>query len=191
MRIEKARKEKAAQFARLIMLAMSYDCCRFFAGPDHTLDDFQCMMTRLVERDDSQYSYLNTEVAVAEDGELMGICVTYDGGQLHRLRKAFVSAALEVFGIDYSKMDDETQAGELYVDSLAVVEKFRNQGVATALLRSAVQKAEQMQLPAVGLLVDADNPCAERLYQNVGFAYVNDAVWGGHVMHHLQFKVMD
>ncbi len=173
------------------MLAMSHDCCQFFAGPDHTLDDFQCMMTRLVERDDSQYSYLNTEVALAEDGELMGICVTYDGGQLHRLRKAFVSAALEAFGIDYSKMDDETQAGELYVDSLAVVEKFRNQGVATALLRSAVQKAEQMQLPAVGLLVDADNPCAERLYQNVGFAYVNDAVWGGHVMHHLQFKIMD
>ena len=191
MRIEKARKEKAAQFARLIMLAMSHDCCQFFAGPDHTLDDFQCMMTRLVERDDSQYSYLNTEVALAEDGELMGICVAYDGGQLHRLRNAFVSAALEVFGIDYSKMDDETQAGELYVDSLAVVEKFRNQGVATALLRSAVQKAEQMQLPAVGLLVDADNPCAERLYQNVGFAYVNDTVWGGHVMHHLQFKVMD
>ena len=40
MRIENARKEQAAQIARLIMLAMNHDCCQYFAGPDHTLDDF-------------------------------------------------------------------------------------------------------------------------------------------------------
>lgn len=189
MRILPARKEQAAQIARLIMLAMNHDCCQYFAGPNHTLDDFHRMMTRLVEREDSQYSYQNTEVAMADDGALIGICVTYDGGQLHRLRKAFVSEALESFGIDYSNMDDETQAGELYADSMAVVEKYRNQGIASALLRSAAQKAARMQLPAVGLLVDAGNPGAERLYRQVGFEYVNDTEWGSHPMHHMQLKV--
>ena len=189
MRIENARKEQAAQIARLIMLAMNHDCCQYFAGPDHTLDDFHRVMTELVERDDSQYSYRNTEVAVDDDGRLMGICVTYDGGRLRGLRRAFVEAARVAFGIDYSGMDDETQAGELYADSLAVEERDRLQGVASALLLSAAAKAKRMGLPAVGLLVDAGNPDAERLYRRVGFEYVNDAEWGSHPMHHLQRKV--
>ena len=56
--IRSADVAQAPEIASLIMEAMDHDCCRNFAGPDHTLDDFRDMMTRLVAMDDSQYSYL-------------------------------------------------------------------------------------------------------------------------------------
>ena len=187
IRIEDAQKEQAAVIARLIMEAMNYDCCQWFAGPDHTLEEFHQLITTLVERDDSQYSYLNTLVAITESNNIAGICVSYDGATLRRLRQPFVDGALAVFGRDYSDMNDETTAGELYVDSLCVDKEFRGQGIATQLLEATIAKGKKMNLPT-GLLVDTGNPQAERLYHHVGFVYVDDNEWGGHKMKHLQRK---
>lgn len=183
--IQEARPTQAEAIARLIMEAMNHDCCRYFAGPAHTLDDFHWLMTSLVERPDSQYSYRNTLVAMAGD-TLAGICVSYDGALLHTLRRAFIDGARAAFGIDHSGIDDETQPGELYIDSLAVAEGFRHQGIATLLLRATIAKAHQSGLPATGLLVDKGNPRAERLYTRLGFTFVNDTTWGSHPMKHLQ-----
>ena len=66
--------------------------------------------------------------------------------------------------------------------------RYRGQGIATQLLKATVQKAADMGLPAVGLLVDKGNPLAEKLYARVGFGYVDDNEWGGHPMRHLQMK---
>ena len=57
------------------------------------------------------------------------------------------------------------------------------------LLKAVIEKGREMGLPAVGLLVDKGNPKAERLYADMGFEYVNDAVWGGHSMKHLQYPL--
>ena len=190
MEIQPAKDSQARSIARLIMQAMNYDCCRYFAGPDHTLDDFERMMTSLVQSEKSQYSYLNAIVAVDEDGgEPCGVCISYDGARLHELREAFVNAARDSLGRDFGSMADETSAGELYIDSIAVREDCRGRGIATCLLQAAVDKARAMNLPAVGLLVDKGNPKAERLYERVGFRYVGDSSWGGHEMKHLQYAV--
>ncbi|PTL33417.1 zinc ABC transporter permease [Prevotella sp. oral taxon 376] len=189
MDIENARATQARDIARLIMEAMNHECCQYFAGERHTLQDFEDLMTRLVERDDSQYSYRNTLVAVNERQKVIGICVAYDGRDLHRLRKAFVAGALEAFDRDFSDMDDETQEGEFYIDSLAVSEAFRHRSIATQLLKATVEKARKRGAEAVGLLVDQGNPKAEALYQRIGFIYQNDASWGGHPMRHLQIKL--
>ena len=182
--IKNARKEQSPDIARLIMTAMTDDCCLHFCGVGYGLEDFRGMMTMLVEREDSQYSYRNTLVAM--DGErLVGIAVSYDGGRLHELRQAFVEAAKEQIGKDHSGMDDETQAGELYLDSLAVLPDYRRQGIARRLLKATKEKADRMGLPCVGLLVDNGNPAGEALYVSVGFRYVNDNSWGGHPMKHL------
>ncbi len=138
----------------------------------------------LVEQEDSQYSYRNTLVAMDED-RLVGIAVSYDGGRLHELRQAFIQAAKEYIGMDHSGMGDETQAGELYLDSLAVLPAYRRQGIARRLLKSTKERADRMGLPYVGLLVDKGNPSGEALYASVGFRYVNDSCWGGHPMKHL------
>ena len=206
--IREANKSQAAEIACLIMTAMTEDCCLYFCGEDYGLEEltsgracsrsaeqaslrrsrllgaFRKMMTMLVEREDSQYSYRNTLVAMDAD-RVVGISVSYDGGLLHELRRAFIEAAKEHFGKDHTGMDDETQAGELYLDSLAVLPEYRRQGIARKLLLATKERANRMGLPCVGLLVDKGNPVGEALYASVGFRYVNDNRWGGHPMKHL------
>ena len=128
--IREATKPQAAEIASLIMMAMTDDCCLYFCGDGYGLEDFHSMMTMLVEREDSQYSYRNTLIAMDGD-KVVGISVSYDGGRLHELRRAFINAAKECLGKDHSGMDDETQAGELYLDSLAVLPEYRRQGIAS------------------------------------------------------------
>lgn len=206
--IKNAVKEQAAEIARLIMMAMTDDCCLHFCGEGYGQEDladgragsrsaeqaslhrsrllaaFRKMMTLLVEREDSQYSYKNTLVAV--DGDtVVGISVSYDGSKLHELRRAFIEMAIEHIGKNHSGMDDETQAGELYLDSLAVLPEYRRQGIASRLIKATKERADRMGLPCVGLLVDKGNPGGEALYASAGFRYANDSHWGGHEMKHL------
>ena len=182
--IREANKSQAAEIARLIMTAMTDGCCLYFCGEGYGLEDFYKMMTMLVEREDSQYSYRNTLVAMDAD-KVVGISVSYDGGRLSELRPAFIKAAKEHVGKDHSGMDDETQAGELYLDCLAVLPEYRRQGIARKLLLATRERANRLGLPCVGLLVDKDNRVGEALYTSAGFQYVNDNQWGGHRMKHL------
>ena len=182
--IQEATKEQAPEIAALIMMAMTDECCLHFCGEGHDLQDFRKMMVLLVEREQSQYSYSNTLVAV-ENGRVVGAAVSYDGARLHELRQAFIENARVCLGKDHSAMPDETQDGELYIDSLAVMPEYRHQGIGTRLLKATKEKANAMRLPAVGLLVDKDNPTAEALYSAIGFRYVGDNQWGGHDMKHL------
>ena len=111
--IREARPEEAGRIADLIIMAMTEECCLHFCGPDHDIDDFRRVMISLVARTDTQYSYLNTLVAIEETapvpspplpsapvpgvsapGCIVGICVSYDGALLHQLRQAFIDAAL-------------------------------------------------------------------------------------------------
>ncbi len=185
MTITTALRTDAPVIARLIMQAMTDECCQNLAGDRHTLEDFAAMMTTLVAMDDSQYSYRNTLTARTEQNEVAGICVSYNGADLHSLRKRFIEEAARQLDRDFTDMPDETAPGELYIDSLAVYPQFRKQGIATALLKATIDKARQAGLPA-GLLVDKGNPTAEKLYKKVGFQYVNDTEWAGHGMRHLQ-----
>jgi len=148
--IVEGTKDQAAEIARLIMTAMTDDCCLYFCGDGFGLNDFHKMMTMLVERENSQYSYRNTLVAMDGD-KVIGISVSYDGARLHELRRAFIEAAKKYIGKDHSGMDDETQAGELYLDSLAVLPEYRRQGIARKLIvkiKHFVLFKPQLQAPA-------------------------------------------
>ena len=196
MTIQPANPSHAADIAQLIMTAMTDDCCQYLAGENHTLDDFYHMMVSLVLMDDSQYSWRNAFVALDDDAvdgnidyaPVAGVIVGYDGGELHRLRRRFQEAALKHLGMDYSQMHDETEPGEYYIDSLAVYPEYRKRGIASALLRHIANHAATLHLPAA-LLVDKDNPQAERLYTSLGFLYIGDNKWGGHKMKHLRLNI--
>jgi len=195
--IRPATPNDAPFVARLIMAAMTDECCLYFCGRGHGLQDFRSMITALVRRTDSQYSYLNTLVAevpenpdeTVENLTPAGISVAYDGARLHELRRAFVDMARQQLGRDHSQMADETQAGELYLDSFAVEPRFRRRGIGTRLLRATAERARAMGLPRVGLLVDEANPSAERLYRSAGFRHADNNLWGGHPMRHLVLDV--
>lgn len=196
MKILPANPTHAADIARLIITAMTDDCCQFLVGPNHTLEDFYNTMLRLVLMDDSQYSWRNAFVAVddeaapddIEHAPVAGAIVGYDGKDLHRLRRRFQEAAMADWQMDYSNMDDETAEGEFYLDSLAVYPQYRKRGIASQLLNRFIEHAASLGLPAA-LLVDKGNPSAERLYTSMGFEYCNDATWGGHAMRHLLHRL--
>ena len=185
MKITQASPNHATDIAQLVMMAMTDECCQNLAGEGNTLADFARVMNRLTAADYSQYSYRNTLVAIDDDGQVAGAIVSYDGGQLHALRQAFIDEMKREVGVDHSGIADETGPGEWYLDSLAVYPQYRGQGIARQLLQATVERAQEAGLPA-GLLVDKGNPKAERLYRSIGFEYVNDAMWGGHEMRHLQ-----
>ena len=170
------------------MMAMTDDCCLFYAGEGRTLGDFARVMHRLVLEEESQYSYRNTLVAMDNSGIVRGISVAYNGADLPVLREAFFRIMREELGRIFEGFTDETQAGEYYLDSLAVYPSYRHQGIASALITATASLAQGLGLP-LGLLVDKGNPTAERLYTALGFRYVNDTHWGGHPMRHLQLPL--
>ena len=186
--IQPAIREQAESIAQLIMTAMTDECCLFFIGENQTLDDFKQAMICLVNDEQSQYSYTNTLVAL-HNNDVVGICLSYDGKDLRFLRSKFIEIAKVRFNRDFADMNDETQEGELYVDSLAVKKSFREKGIAQKLLKATIEKARNLHINHVGLLVDCNNPLAEKLYSKVGFQYVNDSSWGGHSMKHLQYHI--
>lgn len=185
--IRLARPADAPETATLIMEAMNADCCAWFYGPSHTAEEFHAFMTDLVASTHSQYSHLNTFVADVE-GDIAGIIVSYDGSQLHSLRQPFIDGMKERFGRDLSDIVDETQSGELYLDSLCVKPQYRGRGIAKMLINAAVEKTKKLGLPQTGLLVDQGNPKAEKLYRSLGFEEANQTTWGGHAMKHLTLK---
>ena len=109
----------APVIARFIIEAMSEECCAHFYGPNYNINDFHAFMTSLAGQELTQYCYKNTILAQS-DNDIAGIAVSYNGADLHTLRKAFIEGLYDTFHRDFrGRINDETQAGELYLDSLA------------------------------------------------------------------------
>ncbi len=184
-----ARPADAPLIARAIIMAVGAEITLDFAGAQDRIPLVERLFTNLALRADSQYSYLNTIVAEStENGEVAGLLISYDGARLHPLREAFLSEAAEILGEDLrAKMQDETDASEIYLDTLAVFEPYRRRGIAAGLLRQAAKRHASSGKP-LGLLVDKTNPNAARLYYKVGFENVGERPFAGVLMDHLQKK---
>lgn len=172
--IRPALPEDAPFVGLVVCMALNYD-------ENHPLYD---IFVRLAARTDAQYSYCNALVAEA-DGKAVGAIVGYDGARLHELRAPLQALIVEKTGRPID-IEDETAAGEFYLDSLAVLPQYRACGVGRELLLAMRAKAFASGFSRVGLLVDVDNPRAEALYSSLGFRRVNPTTFLGHKMWHLQ-----
>lgn len=151
-----------------------------------TREDVNKVFTTLAGREDSQYSYRNTRIALTPEGEKAGICVSYDGGDLKRLRRSFFEEACKTLGWEISEeeMDSlpaETSEEEFYLDSLAILPAYRGKGIGKLLIADANEKAKNANLP-LGLLVADHNPNARQLYESQGFKPVGRRPFAGEVM---------
>ncbi|MDE7160794.1 MAG: GNAT family N-acetyltransferase [Muribaculaceae bacterium] len=189
-RIIDAKPEDASFIARGIMDAVGEDICRNMAGDSHTLADVKGVFERLALRDDSQYSWLNSRVAVDGDGRRLGVCVSYDGAGLKRLRRSFFEEANRTFGWgitpdEVEALPGETDGEEFYLDTLMVLPEARGRGIGRRLIKDAAERAGRCGKP-LGLLVDPDNSRARRLYDAVGFRPEGTRFFAGVEMDHLQ-----
>lgn len=161
-----------------------------------TLDDKTLStLAEVCKSDDVLYSYRNAILAcLAADttvdgktyaqGTPVGLCLAYDGKDYHETRLRTFSRLSEMVGTETDDMEDETESGEYYIDSLAVDAAFRRQGIARRLILAQMERGKSLSasLPtdapgrilAATLLVDPANTGAQALYKACGFVHQHD-----------------
>lgn len=179
IKIRDAVKSDSQLIARVIAMAIGYDLAEDYAG-----DDVVKVLGEAAATEDAQYSYRNALVAEV-DGEPAGAIVGYDGGSLKKLREASL-AVIRKYHPGLEINEDETYSGEFYLDSIGVLPQYRGLGIATMLINAMVDKEIDAGHKCFGLLVDFNNADAERLYVKLGFNYVGERPFFGHMMKHLQ-----
>ena len=119
-----------------------------------------------------------------------GAIVGYDGAKLHTLREG-TFATINEFIERTQTIVDETSAGEYYLDSVGVLPQYRGLGVGRALVSALCDKAFNEGHQRVGLIVDVENPDAERIYASLGFVRVGTRPFFTHQMWHMQCRGAD
>lgn len=163
-------------------------------GDEETLknycgENYLEILEKIARREQTQYSFRNALIAEI-DGKVAGAIVGYDGAKLLELRKGTFDVIKTHLGAS-PNMEPETSAGEFYLDSVAVFSEFRGSGVGKYLILELCHKVFSEGHKAIGLLVDFENPNAEKLYHSIGFVRVNITTFLGHKMWHLQKKLYD
>lgn len=165
MNIRSAKPEDAKALARFIILAMDELALKFTNSL--TYDYAYQVFERFASLPDNQYSYDNFLV-YEENSEVMGGILAYDGGKLAELRKPF----LDFIRMNYDFVgtpEDETEAGEIYLDTVSVFPEHQGKGIGQKLIQALIEQSRECGFSKVGLLVETNNPSARRLYERIGF----------------------
>ena len=178
--IRQAEKQDAEVIAQVVAMAIGDEQ----ALHDYCGKEYHAVLTEVVLADKTQYSWHNALIAEV-DGVAAGAIVGYDGALLGSLREGTFEVVRK-YTDSTPSIPDETEAGEFYLDSVATLPSFRGQGIGRALIKALCDKAFALGHQHVGLIVDVDNPRAERLYTSLGFERVGSRLFFGHQMWHLQ-----
>ena len=178
--VRAAEQDDAPIIAKVVAMAIGDETAlRNYCG-----EEYLAVLTAVARRDATQYSWRYALVAEV-NGVVAGAIVGYDGALLNELRRGTFSVLRECIG-HTPTIADETEAGEYYLDSVAVLPEFRGLGVGRTLINAFCEKSFAEGHDYVGLIVDFDNPQAEKLYTSLGFHRVGMRTFFGHQMWHLQ-----
>ena len=120
-------------------------------------------IVEVCRRTDTLYSWCHTHIATFPDGQHAGALVAYRGENYRQMQRTTFAMLRHLITFDLEKMDDEAQAGEYYIDSVAVLPESRGLG-----LEHALACARREGLTAV-LACDPHNTKARNLYERLGF----------------------
>lgn len=154
--------------------------------PQYCGTDWMNVLEEIATLKTTQYSYRNTLIAEI-NGLPAGVIVAYDGARLNELRTETLKI-VHKYVPNFAFSEDETEPGEYYIDSLCVLPQYRKMGVATQLITALRNKVFAEGHTQLGLIVDFDNPNAERLYTKNGFHRVGERIFLGHKMWHLVYS---
>jgi ribosomal protein S18 acetylase RimI-like enzyme len=182
--VRKAVLNDAEAIATYLFLAMEEIAYKFIGEEDP--EKAREFMLHFVKKGNNQYSYENCWVA-EDDMKVVAAVNLYSGAQLTELRQPVIEYLRSSFNRDFNP-EDETQAGEYYIDSLGVDPNQQSQGIGTKLLQFVIDEYVNKHNQTLGLLVDETNPNAKRLYLKLGFKSMGKKVLFGKNMEHLQIK---
>ena len=175
-----AREEDAQIIAQAVAMAIGdEEALHNYCG-----EEYLSVLTKIARAQATQYSWQYAIIA-EWNGRAAGAVVGYDGAQLEELRDGTFAILRHEIG-RVPTIANETEAGEYYLDSVAVMPEFRGYGVGSALVEAFCDKAFAEGAERVGLIVDIENPNAEKLYTSQGFKRVGKRTFFGHKMYHLQ-----
>ncbi len=178
--VRKAVREDAEVIAKVVSMAIGdEEALRNYCG-----NDFRTVLTVVAQRESTQYSWQNALVAEV-DGIVAGAIIGYAGARLGELRNGTYAVLREIIG-RVPTIADETEPGEYYIDSVGVLPEFRGLGVGKELIIAFCRKTFIFGGERVGLIVDYNNPQANKLYNSLGFERVGSRCFLGHNMWHLQ-----
>lgn len=175
LEIKPATIEDSTFVARCVCMALHHELS----------DDELEGVSEICRREDVLYSYKYALIGWLGE-EPVGLCLAYDGNNYHetRVRTFAAFAALhpdEDDDMDLANAEDETQAGEYYIDSLAVLPAYRRHGFARQLMQAQIALGQSLGHQHFTLLVDPENSEAQRLYESLGFKYESDCYAFGQI----------
>ncbi len=182
IRIRAAIPTDAAQAIALLLIAMGSIGNRLAGTADNV--ETALILEEFFRREDNRLSHRNTLIAERE-GVVVGALVAYHGSRCEALDRPFVERQLERYGHILVEIEREAEPDEYYLDSLAVADTHRGQGIATALIAAFEAEARAQGHSRVALLAEESNVPAFRLYRKLGYQSDGIRRIDGHDFHHL------
>ena len=178
--IKNAQKQDAKICIKLLNLAME-DIAYKLSGYDDPVKSDE-ILEKFFESETNRLSYKNVYVYKRDDVIIAAMCA-YFGGDAWQLDRE-ISQHLKVLGKD-AQIEKECFDDEFYIDSIAVDEKFRRQGLAKELILHSFAKAKELGHKKVSLIVDINKPKVRKFYESLGFKFNTKKIINLHEYDHM------
>ena len=187
MIIREARPADATQVAPLMNLIydeMALTDLEDVPGPD---------LLKVITAAYRTRTYLSgaaTTVVAEANGQVVGVAFGYPGEKEDVVDDVMTRLAAKSAAFDEPfDLDSETEAGEWYLDSLAVSPDHQGKGIGRQLLRALPIYAQRDRQSVIGLNVDFENPGAMRLYERMGYEVTGTQMIGDHEYFHMHLEI--
>lgn len=178
--IKSAQKQDAKICIKLLNLAME-DIAYKLSGYDDPVKSDE-ILEKFFVSEINRLSYKNVYVYKRDDVIIAAMCA-YFGGDAWLLDRE-ISQHLKALGKD-AQIEKECFDDEFYIDSIAVDEKFRGQGLAKELILHSFAKAKELGHKKVSLIVDVNKPKVRKFYESLGFKFNTKKIINLHEYDHM------
>ena len=178
--IKNAQKQDAKICIKLLNLAME-DIAYKLSGYDDPIKSDE-ILEKFFESETNRLSYKNVYVYKRDDVIIAAMCA-YFGGDAWQFDRE-ISQHLKALGKD-AQIEKECFDDEFYIDSIAVDEKFRGQGLAKELILHSFAKAKELGHKKVSLIVDVNKPKVRKFYESLGFKFNTKKIINLHEYDHM------
>jgi ribosomal protein S18 acetylase RimI-like enzyme len=126
------------------------------------------ILSDFFRQEGNRVSYQNVLV-LEDDGQVVGLVLTYDGARARGLDKPLEAAAARRLANPNYRIPSEPEESEFYLDTVSVSPGCRGRGYGSRLIEEACRRGRKQGHRRIALLVDVDNNEARRLYERLGF----------------------
>lgn len=165
-----ATVEDAEDITKFLDIAMEGIFDKYFTGIIPGVDYSQ-LMTGWIEDASQHYSYPNVTVA-EKNGQIVGHIMSYDSKLFYPSdeMKQFLPTDHYKWLSQYHNIG--VPENSLYIESLAVSEECRSQGIGKQLIESALRRAKDNDYKKLSLFVFEENERGQKFYEREGFNLV-------------------